>query len=266
VQRPATSACATQVTWTQLFRRDTAQSAHERGRRDLGDDLHLHSPIHVQHQPQADDLRRTDASGAVNDLWEFDVSGNVWRQPARTAARPWPCDADTADDGRRWCPSVHVRRLISGRRPIRCGHQPTVCCARPDEGRVGHPSIDTAAGMKITITADGVNSASFGTPPQGFLWTAASGGSSGPACPIRSVPGSWCLQRHWHRVRPAGREHLPASDANRACWSAIQRQRGWGRPAEDDRGLQMTEGRSSRPCTGPDFSLPTMHRWAPRRR
>jgi len=170
---PATSACATQVTWTQLFPTGTPPSPRTNAAGAIWETTFTFIP------PFTFNINRklmiyggTDASGAVNDLWEFDVSGNVWRQPRQdggtalapvTRTRPM-----MAGDGAR---AYMFGGLISGTPTDQMWTTSRQSVARVlMKAALGIPSIDTAAGMKITITADGVNSASFGTPPQGFLW------------------------------------------------------------------------------------------------
>ena len=111
----------------------------------------------------------TDASGALNDLWEYDITNTAWKQlrqdggsalaPA-TRTRPM-----MAGDGVR---AYMFGGLISGTPTDQLWTTSRQGTARLlMKAPLGLPSIDTATGMKITVDGNGLTGA---TNTQGFLW------------------------------------------------------------------------------------------------
>ncbi len=111
----------------------------------------------------------TDASGALNDLWEFDVINNFWKQLRQ-------------DGGFALAPATRTRPMMAGDGARSyvfgglVGGAPTDqmwTTSRQGSARVmmkaplGLPSIDTATGMKITVDGNGLT-ASANT--QAYLW------------------------------------------------------------------------------------------------
>jgi hypothetical protein len=169
---PAGGACTTQVTWTQLSPTGTLPSP----RANAGGAIWQTTITFILFPaPQIIFFRRlviyggTDASGAVNDLWEYDIANNAWKQLRQ-------------DGGFALAPATRTRPMMAGDGGRAYVFGGLIAGAPSDQmwttsrqgtarvlmkAPLGLPSIDTATGMKITVDGSGLNAA---TNTQGYLW------------------------------------------------------------------------------------------------
>ena len=171
---PATGACTTQVTWTPLSPTGTAPSP----RANAGGAIWQTTITIVSIFPLQIIVNRrlvihggTDASGPLNDLWEFDPIANTWKQLVQdggaalvhvTRTRPM-----MAGDASR---AYVFGGLIAGTPTDQMWTTSRQGTSRLlMKAALGLPSVDTTTGMKITVDGSGLLSQT--TPStQGYLW------------------------------------------------------------------------------------------------
>jgi hypothetical protein len=167
---PATSACTTQVTWTQLFPTGAAPSPRTNaGGAIWQTTITFTPPFTININRKLVIYGGTDASGALNDLWEYDIPTNAWRQPRQdggsalapvTRTRPM-----MVGDGSR---AYVFGGLISGTPTDQMWTTSRQSTARVlMKAALSLPSIDTATGMTITVDGNGLIAP---ISSQGYLW------------------------------------------------------------------------------------------------
>ena len=166
---PATGACTTQVTWTQLFPTGTPPTFRTNAGGAIWQTTFSFTFPLFSINRRMVIYGGTDASGAVNDIWDYDLPNNAWRQPRQdggfalspaTRTRPM-----MAGDGSR---AYVFGGLISGTPTDQLWTTSRQSTARVlMKAPLGLPSIDTATGMTITVDGNGLTSS---TLTQGYLW------------------------------------------------------------------------------------------------
>jgi galactose oxidase-like protein len=163
--------CTTQVTWTQLLPTGTPPSARTNAGGAIWQTTFTFTgfPFTININRRLVISGGTDASGVVNDLWEYDLPANAWRQVRQDAGSALAPVTRTrpmmAGDGAR---AYMFGGLISGTPTDQMWTTSRQGTARVlMKAPLGLPSIDTATGMKITVDGNGLTSA---TTTQGYLW------------------------------------------------------------------------------------------------
>jgi Galactose oxidase, central domain len=167
---PVGSACATQVTWTQLAPTGTPPTPRSNaGGAIWQTTIGFIPPFIITINRRLVIYGGTDASGPVNDLTEYDISGNAWKQIRQDAGAAFAPVTRTrpmmAGDGSR---AYVFGGLISGTPTDEFWTTSRQGAARVlVKAPLVLPSIGTTTGMTITVDGNGLISPTFS---QAYLW------------------------------------------------------------------------------------------------
>ncbi len=166
---PAAGACTTQVTWTQLSPTGTPPSPRTNASGAIWQTTLVFTFPLFTFNRRLMIYGGTDASGPLNDLWEYDLPTNAWKQARQDGGLAFAPVTRTrpmmAGDGSR---AYMFGGLISGTATDQLWTTSRQSTARLlMKASPGLPSIDTATGMTITVDGNGLISPSTS---QGYLW------------------------------------------------------------------------------------------------